>query len=110
MRVREIIGADAFDRYGVNEIWPGSSVRYDEDIDSHIRRYVLPSPNWVGSVAMGEDANTSALTPELKLRGVKGLRVVDASSIPVVPSGNIQATVVALADIASDIILAPIFQ
>ena len=57
---------------------------------------------------MGSDANpsASALDPQLRVRGVTGLRVVDASVMPSLPSGNTNASVIAVAEKAADLIRA----
>jgi choline dehydrogenase len=52
---------------------------------------------------MGSDA-TAVLDPELRVRGVEGLRVVDASAMPTVPRGNTNAPTIALAERAADLI------
>ena len=54
---------------------------------------------------MGMDSKTSVLDSELRVRGVDGLRVVDASSFPNIVSGNLNVPVMMLAARASDIIL-----
>lgn len=57
----------------------------------------------VGSVAFGRGAD-APLDPELRVRGLRGLRVADASAIPVMPTGNIQAPVLAVAALAADLL------
>lgn len=75
----------------------------------------MSSSNLVGTAGMGPDIATSldaeddtssaVLDSRLRVRGVQSLMVADASAIPLVPNGNIHATVLAVADIAADFIL-----
>lgn len=63
--------------------------------------------DYVGTAKMGTPCDKSAVVdPQLRVYGVKGLRVADASIIPLIPSGNIMAVVVAIAEKASDMIKA----
>ena len=58
----------------------------------------------VGTCAMGSEA-TSVTTPDLRVRGVDALRIVDASVMPLVPSGNTTAAVLMIAERAADLVL-----
>jgi choline dehydrogenase-like flavoprotein len=75
----------------------------DEDIEVHCRQRLQTLYHPVGTCRMGDDP-TSVVDRELKVRGVDGLRVVDASVMPTVPRGNTNAPVIALAERAADLI------
>lgn len=85
------------------EFLPGREMREDEQVREYVRSKMETLYHPVGTVAMGggEDA---VLDPDLRVRGVAGLRVVDASVMPVVPRGNTNAPTIALAERASDLI------
>jgi choline dehydrogenase-like flavoprotein len=82
-------------------IGPASSS--DEDIEEHCRQRLQTLYHPVGTCRMGDEP-TSVVDRELKVRGVEGLRVVDASVMPTVPRGNTNAPVIALAERAADLI------
>ncbi len=75
----------------------------DADIEDHIRRTTQTLYHPVGTCRMGSDA-TSVVDTELRVRGVEGLRVIDASVMPTVPRGNTNAPTIALAERAADLI------
>ena len=75
----------------------------DAALDAHIRATAITVHHPMGTCAMGE-----VVTPDLRVRGIEGLRVVDASVFPVTISGNINATVIMVAERAADLILARI--
>jgi choline dehydrogenase-like flavoprotein len=75
----------------------------DADIEAHVRETTQTLYHPVGTCRMGSDA-TSVVDTELRVRGVDGLRVVDASVMPTVPSGNTNAPTIALAERAADVI------
>jgi len=75
----------------------------DADIEAHIRATTGTLYHPVGTCAMGADAD-SVVDPALRVRGVEGLRVVDASVMPTVTRGNTNAPVIALAERAADLI------
>jgi choline dehydrogenase len=68
-----------------------------------IRRHAQTLYHPVGTCAMGA-GDDAVVDPELRVRGVEALRVVDASVMPVVPRGNTNAPVIALAERAADLI------
>jgi choline dehydrogenase-like flavoprotein len=75
----------------------------DEDIEAHCRQRLQTLYHPVGTCRMGDEP-TAVVDRELKVRGVEGLRVVDASVMPTVPRGNTNAPVIALAERAADLI------
>jgi choline dehydrogenase-like flavoprotein len=75
----------------------------EEDIVAHIRANVQTLYHPVGTCKMGTD-ELAVVDPELRVRGVEGLRVVDASVMPTVPRGNTNAPTIALAEKAADLI------
>ena len=101
---RRVLGQSAFDHVRGNEILPGASVQSDDEIDAYLRQTVRTVFHPCGTCRMGIDAE-SVVDPELRVRGVSGLRVADASVMPDVVGGNINAPVMMIADKASDIIL-----
>ncbi|HEY4192217.1 MAG TPA: GMC family oxidoreductase N-terminal domain-containing protein [Mesorhizobium sp.] len=88
------------------EIFPGRDVVSDEAIAAHCRRTVKTGYHPVGTCRMGGDDDAMAvLDASLKVRGAQGLRVIDASMMPNIVSGNTNAAVMAVADKAADLIL-----
>jgi 4-pyridoxate dehydrogenase len=87
------------------ELLPGPKCQSDEDIDEHIRKTSITVHHPAGTCRMGADAG-SVVDPELRVRGVGNLRVVDASVMPDLPSGNINAAVIMIAEKAADMLRA----
>ena len=89
------------------EIFPGAEVTGDEAVAAHCRRTVKTGYHPVGTCRMGHDGDPDAvLDAALNVRGARGLRVVDASLMPTIVSGNTNAAVLAAAGKAADLILA----
>ena len=101
---REIFAQKAFDPYRGPELMPGAHVTKDEQIDAFIRKTAETIYHPVGSAKMGRDAD-AVVDSSLKVYGIDGLRVVDASVMPYVTNGNIYAPVMMLAEKAADLIL-----
>jgi len=81
------------------ELLPGSDVDDDQGLAEHCRRTVKTNWHPVGTCGMGPDGDPGAvLDDRLCVRGLDGLRVIDASAMPFVPSGNTNAPTMALAD------------
>ena len=88
------------------ELFPGPTTVSDADLAAHCRRTVKTNYHPVGTCRMGRDSDPDAVvTPDLKVRGVEGLRVVDASIMPTIPSGNTNAPVLAIADKAANLVM-----
>jgi len=103
---REILAQAAFRPYHKRETLPGPDVVSDEAIDAFIRRGTVSAYHPCGTVRMGSTRDPEAVVdPELRFRGLDGLRVVDASVMPCIPSANINAAVFMIAEKASDLIL-----
>ncbi len=101
---RRILASPAMSRYAATEILPGPRIDNDDEIRDYIRRTCTAVHHPGGSCRMGSDL-VSVVDPELRVRGVDGLRVVDASIFPRVVSGNSNAAVVMIAEKAADMIL-----
>jgi len=88
------------------EIFPGADVISDEAIADHCRRTVKTGYHPVGTCRMGADDDPMAvLDSRLRVRGCEKIRVIDASMMPNIVSGNTNAAVLAVADKAADLIL-----
>jgi choline dehydrogenase len=101
---REVFAQTAFDPYRGPELMPGAHVTKDEQIDAFIRKTAETIYHPVGSAKMGTDGE-SVVDPQLKVHGLEGLRVVDASVMPALVSGNTNAPTIMIAEKASDMIL-----
>jgi len=101
---REIFAQASFDPYRGPEMMPGAHVTKDDQIDAFIRKTAETIYHPVGSAKMGTDAE-SVVDPQLKVHGIEGLRVVDASVMPSLVSGNTNAPTIMIAEKASDMIL-----
>lgn len=88
------------------EIFPGAEVTSDEAIAAHCKRTVKTGYHPVGTCKMGHEGDPDAvLDTKLNVRGTRGLRVIDASLMPTIVSGNTNAAVYAAAGKAADLIL-----
>ena len=103
-RVREIFRAPAFDAYRIAERLPGDAVQTDQEWADYLRKTAFLGYHGVSTCRMGADAR-AVVDPQLRLRGLDGLRIVDASVLPSLISGNTHGTVVMLAERAADLIL-----
>lgn len=102
--VREVCRQNALRAYTGGEIMPGASVKTDAEIDAFIRTKGETIYHPVGTVSMGA-TEASPLDGDLRVRGVDGLRVVDASVMPTLVGGNTNAPTIMVAEKAADMIL-----
>ncbi len=102
-RAREVAYQKPLDPYRDTETTPGEQVKSDAEIDAYIRRTAITAHHPAGTCQMGTSPE-SVLDPELRVRGIEGLRVVDASAMPDMVSAHINACVLMLAEKASDMI------
>jgi choline dehydrogenase-like flavoprotein len=102
-QAREIAANGPFAALLGRELFPGPGVESDDDLVEDLRRRVELLFHPVGTCRMGSDED-AVVDPELRVRGVEGLRVVDASIMPIIPSGNTNAPTIAVAERAADVI------
>jgi len=102
--VRTIFAQPAFDSLGAKEFAPGAAVQTDAQIDDYIRATAISDIHTTGTCRMGHDP-MAVVDPQLRVRGIEGLRVVDASVMPRVPAGNTNAPTMMIAEKAADMIL-----
>jgi choline dehydrogenase len=100
---REIASAQPLAEATAREIFPGPDVVSDDDLVADIRRRVELLYHPVGTCKMGS-GDDAVVDAELRVRGVEGLRVADASIMPVIPGGNTNAPTVMIGERAADLI------
>jgi choline dehydrogenase-like flavoprotein len=102
---RKVLADGAFDPYRGEEIFPGQAVQSDEELCKFIRRKAGTIYHPVGTCKMGHDA-MAVVDSRLRVHGIAGLRVVDASIMPTLIGGNTNAPTVVIAEKAASMILA----
>jgi choline dehydrogenase len=100
---REIFAQKAFDPYRGPEIQPGAHATSDADIDAFVRARGDSAYHPSCSCKMGTDT-TAVVDPQARVHGLEGLRVVDASIMPSVVSGNLNAPTIMIAEKCADMI------
>lgn len=100
---RDIFAAPVFKELLKGELMPGPAVQTDSELESFVRSRADSYHHQVGSCRMGID-DQAVVDPRLRVHEVTGLRVVDASVIPAVPSANCHAAIAAIAERAADLI------
>jgi len=102
---RELGRQAAMKQFVAEEISPGRQCEGAEALDAYVHETALTSHHPIGTCKMGIDADKDAVVdPELRVRGIDGLRVVDASVMPDLISGNTNAPVIMIAEKAADLI------
>jgi choline dehydrogenase-like flavoprotein len=101
---RKILRQPALKPFVLAERLPGDNLNSDEELADYAYQSCKTDHHPAGTCAMGAGPE-AVVTPDLKLRGIDGLRVVDASVMPFVPSCNTNAPTIMVAEKASDIIL-----
>ena len=100
---RQIISTEPYRSLIFCEVRPGAHVVAEEDIKGFIRQVAGTVYHPCGTCRMGED-DKAVVDPELRVRGLEGLRVVDASVMPVIPTPNIHPATIMIAEKGSDAI------
>ena len=102
---REIGGQSALAEWRGSERYPGPGVATREQLRAYVRETAITYHHQVGTCKMGVDAD-AVVDPQLRVRGVEGLRVADASVMPFVCSGNTHAATVMIGERAAELVLA----
>ena len=100
---REIFAQAPFAAYRGAEIFPGETAKSDAELEAFVRRKAESIYHPVGTCRMGSDAE-AVVDAQLRVRGIGGLRVVDASVMPCLPGGNTNAPTIMIAERAADLL------
>ncbi|MEH1911932.1 GMC family oxidoreductase [Nostoc sp.] len=103
--IRQLFQTSAFDEFRGEEIAPGVNIQSDDAIAAYIRDACSTVWHPVGTCKMGTD-RMAVVDPELRVHGVEGLRVVDASIMPTITTGNTNAPTIMIGEKAADLIKA----
>lgn len=101
---REIAAQQAFDFCRGSEVLPGPDVTSDTEIDAYVRAHANSAYHPCGSCKMGVD-DMAVVDPTLRVRGIDGLRVADASIMPTITNGNINAPCFMIGEKAAELVL-----
>jgi choline dehydrogenase len=101
---RSIVGQKAFDRYRGRELAPGPASMSDEELTKWLRATAMTTFHPVGTAKMGNDP-MAVVDARLKVHGIEGLRVADASIMPIISSGNTNAPAIMIGEKCADFIL-----
>jgi choline dehydrogenase-like flavoprotein len=100
---RHIAYQQPLDRFRGAETAPGPSCETDEEIDAYIRKTAITAHHPAATCPMGLGPD-AVLDPQMRVRGIERLRVVDASAMPDLVSGHLNAAVLMMAEKAADMI------
>jgi choline dehydrogenase len=103
--LRQIADTDALRAVIESELRPGADVQTDAAIADYIRQEAWTVFHQCATCRMGRDPATAVVDPQLKVHGLDGLRVADASIFPSIPTGNTNAPAIMVGEKASDLIL-----
>jgi choline dehydrogenase len=101
---RDILRQAAIARFIRKEHFPGDHIRSQTELETYARQYGRTSYHPVGTCRMGVDAG-AVVDPELRVRGVDGLRICDSSIMPRIVSSNTNAPTIMIGEKATDLIL-----
>ena len=90
-------------KHAGKEVGPGSDLKSDDDLNEYIRSQAETAYHPCGTLKMGVD-KMAVVDENLKIHGLQNIRVVDASVMPEIPSANLNAPTLMIAEKASDII------
>lgn len=103
---RQIVASKTFDEVRGEEVFPGKDVTSDQDIDQYIRESTHTSNAVVGTCKMGSlDDPHAVVDTRCRVKGISGLRVIDASVMPKIPGGQTGAPTIMIAEKAADFLM-----
>ena len=101
---RDIAGREALREIVLQELKPGTSVVERADLEEDLRRRLMLIYHPVGTARMSDTHEDAVVDSELRVHGLNGLRVIDASVMPVIPGGNTNAPTIMIAERGADLI------
>ena len=104
--VRKIASQPALDPYRGDEFDPGDKVRTDDEILAWIRNNSQTAYHPIGTCRMGPAGPNTVVDEKLRVHGIEGLRIADASIFPTMPSGNTNAPSIMVGEKAAEMIKA----
>ncbi len=102
---RQLLTAPELAQYYDHEVMPGAELQSDEELLDFARSYGTTVFHLVGTCRMGAAERENVVSDELRVHGIEGLRVVDASVMPTMPSANTNAATMMIAEKGADLIL-----
>lgn len=110
-KARELLAMPSLQPYQSFEEYPGASATSDEQLAEYVRKSVHSANALVGSCKMGKASDPMAVVDsELRVRGLSGVRVCDASIMPTLPGGQTASSTIAIAEKAAEMLLASSVQ
>lgn len=103
--IRKFISTEALSKITVEEVLPGPSVQDDSSMLEYYQKNGGSIYHLCGTCAMGPDPVSHVVNHQLKVHGIKQLRIIDASIFPNITSGNINAPVMMVAEKGAEMIL-----
>ena len=104
--MRRYMNTEVMQQLVEREVYPGESIQTDDELNQFIADNAWTVFHPCGSCRMGADKTTSVVDSQLKVHGVQGLRIADASVFPSITTGNTNAPAIMVGEKASDLILA----
>jgi choline dehydrogenase len=104
--IRKIAAQPALDVYRGDEYSPGMDVRTDDEILHYIRNNSQTAYHPIGTCRMGPEGQNTVVDERLRVHGISGLRIADASIFPTMPSGNTNAPSIMVGEKAAEILRA----
>jgi choline dehydrogenase-like flavoprotein len=101
---REIAAQDALSEIVIKELKPGSDCSDSEQLEADLRRRLMLIYHPVGTARMSDTHEQAVVDSRLRVHGLEGLRVIDASIMPTIPGGNTNAPTIMIAERAADLI------
>jgi len=102
---RQVLASEPFKPFVAEELWPGVSRQSDEELLDHARRTGNTAYHPMGTCRMGPaEREDSVVDDALRVHGVRGLRVADASIMPMIPSANLNASVLMIGEKAAEMV------